>query len=225
MYLYGDTVAVLLTRGSWGTSGLRSRHLRGTVDDKQSIKMCLQSQDMDSLHNITLVVKNNQSSTVHRTKLITVQMIFLHLTVQLKPLNPRTKQRIHTNKLHHYLSLLLSHSSCASRRILSSSPCRAEEMLSCGPDRLSLRLTAAISSSSSTQEPDEETIQAAEFVTMPRQETRMQTIVWLHIQYILSCCEPERSRDEESKHIEYLPSQTKVTLFDWVVFQYYCLSV
>ena len=65
---------------------------------------------------------------------------------------------------HHHLSLLLSHSSCASRRILSSSPCRVEEMLSCGPVRLSLRLTAAISSSSSTQEPEEETTQAAEFI-------------------------------------------------------------
>lgn len=56
----------------------------------------------------------------------------------------------------HYLSLLLSHSSCASRRILSCSPCRAEETLSWGPVRLSLRLKAAINSSTSTQEPKEE---------------------------------------------------------------------
>lgn len=55
-----------------------------------------------------------------------------------------------------YLSRLRSHSSWASSRILSSSPCRVEEMLSSGPVRLSLRLTAAMSSSSSTQEPDGE---------------------------------------------------------------------
>lgn len=71
----------------------------------------------------------------------------------------QTKKSLHTLKKgfqHSHLSLLFSHSSCASRRILSSSPCRVEEMVSCGPVRLSLRLTAAISSSSSTQEPDEE---------------------------------------------------------------------
>ncbi|TNN51178.1 Leucine-rich repeat-containing protein 74B [Liparis tanakae] len=47
--------------------------------------------------------------------------------------------------------------SCASSRMLSSSPCRPEEALPCGPVGLPLRPAAARGSSSSTQEPDEET--------------------------------------------------------------------
>lgn len=121
----------------------------------------------------------------------------------------------HAKKLHQYLSLLLSHSSCASRRILSSSPCRAEEMLSSGPVRLSLRLTAAISSSSSTQEPDEETRQAAEFIMMLRLSARRQRAGGLQT-HMLDGNEAERSRDEESKQTYGL----RFECLHWV--QYFC---
>lgn len=118
------------------------------------------------------IMREKKTSRVpqsRETKLITVQMIFFtpRCAAPKPPKSPnKTTSWIHTNRRRRYLSRLLSHSSCASRRILSSSPCRAEEMLSSGPVRLSLRLTAAISSSSSTQEPDEETRRAAEFVMM-----------------------------------------------------------
>lgn len=85
------------------------------------------------------------------------KQIILFLTPPLHLLPKQQKQNNPHKQTAHYLSLLLSHSSWASRRILSSSPCRAEEMLSCDPAGLSLRLTAVISSSSSTQEPEEET--------------------------------------------------------------------
>lgn len=135
--------------------------------------------------------------------------------------SPKSPNKTNTkNSLHHYLSLLLSHSSCASRRILSSSPCRAEEMLSCGPVRLSLRLTAAISSSSSTQEPGEETIRAAEFVLMLGQSAGKQKQVGLH-------SEPDTPRDEESKQI-YSSHWVTVTervifFFPGVIFYHYTL--
>lgn len=108
-------------------------------------------------------MENKQSSSEHKTNLITVQITSTPHCAARPPQTPQTKQ-VRANKLHHYLSLLRSHSSCASRRILSSSPCRAVETLSCGPVKLSLRLTAAISSSSSTQEPDKEKGGQAEFV-------------------------------------------------------------
>lgn len=91
-------------------------------------------------------------------RIVDISFYIQHLVyINLK----QTKKKVNTHiKIkgfqYHHLSLLLSHSSCASSRILSSSPCRVEETLSCGPVRLSLRLTTAISSSSSTQEPDEE---------------------------------------------------------------------
>lgn len=48
-YLYGDTVTVLLTSGSWGTSGLWSPHLWRTVDDKQTFTMWVCYQNINRL--------------------------------------------------------------------------------------------------------------------------------------------------------------------------------